>query len=327
MLGGAALIFLLFAMGGSAAAYAQTDGTFNAATAGFEMRFPSGWNSTSISENSAVVSAPGVGPDAIAGAVMTVLVVDRLETRKLITSEVGLNSGRVMIHEDETCKSLVDELVSLNGNRVFHTIHECSGETYNKSDTYVIFTLTKSVAVSLDATSEEAYGRHIEEFEGSLETITVSEPIDFRVALEVILGATNIFTQNVTLDSANSHVKLTAATSSRISSMVFNEQSKTISITLEELRRSEGHLLIPAHRLLVGPYQVYINGEASEDFVVIGDGSDTTQLIDVRYGKGANEIDIVGTRVVPEFGAGITIAVVAAMSAAIAYLRRTNRAF
>lgn len=322
MLGGAALAIFLFIVGSSAAVYAQTEsaagGQFSAANAGFEMQFPDGWNNNSISETYAIVS-----PLSAAGTVMTVLVVDRPDTRKLITSEIGVNSDRVVIYEDDQCTSPINEFATMNGVRVFRTVHECSGETYSKTETYVIFTLTKSIAVSLSATSEQAYDRHVGEFERALETIIIDEPVDFRNALEVILGATNIFSQDIEVDSVNSQVKLTAATSSQISDIVLDEASRSISITVEEQRRAEGHLLIPAHRLLVGPYQVYVDGEASDDFLVIGDENGTTQLIDVMYGKGRHEIEITGTQVVPEFGTGMAGALAATIVAVFLYRQRT----
>jgi hypothetical protein len=229
-----------------------------------------------------------------------------------------------MIYEDEACESLVDELVYLNGNRVFHTVRECSGEQYSKTDTYVIFTLTKSVAVSLSATSKDAYDRHIGEFSGSLETMSIDEPVDFRTALEVILGATNIFAQNIEVESTSSRVSMTAATSSHISRMTFDEESRRILVRVDEQKRSEGHLLIPAHRLLLGPYQVYVDGEVTDDFIVIGDERGVTQLIDVRYGKGAHEIQIVGARVVPEFP-GIAVVLAGTTAAVLLYRRRLAR--
>lgn len=264
MLGRAVVVCLLLSLGSSGAAYAQgesvANGKYIAANAGFEIQFPIGWNSTAVNEKYAIVDPADAESDGVPSAVMTVLVVDRFQIGGLMTSEIGVDSGQVTIYEDEACDSLVDEIVSLNGNRVFHTIHECSDEDgYSKTDTYVIFTLTKSIAVTLSAASAEAYDRHAAAFESSLETITIDEPIDFRVALEIILGTTNIFSQDIVVEAAGGPVKLTAATSSRISSIDFDEESKRIAVTVDEQKRKEGHLLVPAHRLLLGPYQVHVD--------------------------------------------------------------------
>lgn len=325
MLGGTAIVFLLIFLGSFGAAYAQSETNVGAKyivrNAGFEMQFPAGWNSTATSETYAIVT-----PNDVPDAVITVLVADRLETRKLMASEVGVESGRVAIYDDEACKSVEDKLVSLNGSRILYTVHECTGDQYSKTSTYVIFTLTRSIAVSLSASSPEAYDRHVAEFESSVKTIRIDEPIDFRVALEVILGATNIFTQNVDIEAANSQVKVVAATSSKVSAINFDEESRSLTVTVDEQKRSEGNLLVPVHRFILGPYQVYVDGKPAGDFLVIGDEGSDSQLVNVRYAKGAHSIEIVGTEVVPEFGPGIAAILAATMSAALLYLRRPGPA-
>ena len=319
---GVGMAIVLLFMGITQVAYAQTEepvGRFAASSAGFEIQFPPGWSGRVVGESYAIVHPQMDNPDVT----MTTLVVERVHTKMLITSEVGVDSGRVVIYEDDSCSSILDELVMLNDIRVFHTVHECSREdAYSKTNTYVIFTLTRSIAVSLTATSPEAHDEHLREFQNSLETITISEPVDFRTALEVILGATNIFTQNVNVENTNSTVRFTAATSSQVSGMAFDEEERRVSIAVNEQRRNEGNIIIPAHRLLVGPYQVQVDGEMTDDFIVIGDETGMTQLVIVQYERGEREIEIIGTRVVPEFGALVPVLLAGTMAAAVLYGRR-----
>lgn len=321
MLRGTAIVFLLIFLGSLGAAYAQNDAAsgpkYTAGSAGFEMQFPAGWNITSSSDAYAIVT-----PNYAQDAVMTVLVADRLETKKLMTSEVGVESGKVAVYENEACKSVENKLVSLNGTRIFHAVHECSGDQYGKTGTYVIFTLTKSIAVSLSASSPEAYDKHVAAFTSSVQTVKIDEPIDFRVALEIILGATNIFTQNIHIKTANSEVKLAATTSSGVSGIAFDEESRRMMITVNEQKRSEGSLLVPVNRLLLGPYQVYVDGKPASDFIVIGDESSGSQLVNVRYGKGEHKIEIVGTEVVPEFDVGVAGTLAGAIATVILFRRK-----
>jgi hypothetical protein len=319
MLVGVGTAMALLLIGTTHVAYAQSEmppGRFVAATAGFGIDYPQGWSRGPVNEVQAIFSAAGDEQDA-PGATMTVLVVDRLLTKRLMTSDIGIESGRVIMYEDSACKSLLNEIVPLGDTRVFHTIRECSGQdAYSKSETYIILTLTKSVAVSIIATSVEAYETNHGAFTIALETIAVDEPVDYRAALEVILGATNIFTQTMKVESTDTEVRFTAATSSHISRMAFDEKEKRILVTINEERRSEGHLLIPAHQLLVGPYQVHINGEPSEDIIVIGSETAGPRLLIVRYERGVQEIEVTGTQVVPEFGGGLAIVLTASTMAA-----------
>jgi hypothetical protein len=318
---GVGMATILILIGAAPVAYAQNEtpvGRFAASSAGFEIQFSPNWSGRAVGESYAIVYPESGGPDAE----MTVLVMDRLYTKRMMTSEIGVDSGRVVIYEDNTCGSLLNEFVMLNDVRVFHTVRECAGQdTYSKTGTYVIFTLTKSVAVSLSAASPEAYETHLPAFQSSLETMTISEPVDFRTALEVILGATNIFTHTLNVTSVDSVVRFTTATSSRVSEMAFNEEEKRISIAVSEQKRHEGNMIIPAHRLLVGPYQVQVDGEPSDNFLVIGDETGVTQLLIVQYERGEREIEIIGAQVVPEFGVWIPAVLAGTIGAAVLYRR------
>lgn len=322
MLGGVGLVFSLLLVGGAGVAYAQveTSNSYRVPSAGFEIQLPPGWQSR-LTDEFAIAYPQGPESDAA----MTVLSADRPSTKDLMTSKIGIELDRVVIYEDESCMSQLNEIVRLASTRVFHTIHECTDGQYSKTSTYVIFTLSESVAVSLSANSPEAYDRHLAAFEESLRTIVVNSPIDFRTGLEIILGTTTLYTEDVPVSAGNSDVRFTAGSTSRIRDIEFDEEAMRISIVVDEIRRSEGHLLVPVHRLLVGPYQVFLNGEPHDDFVVIQADGNTSRLMDVEYGRGVHTIDIIGTAVVPEFDAGIAIVLVGAVSSVILYLRAAKR--
>lgn len=330
----AIMVSSLASFGGAAIVHAQTGAIvgdrYFAADAGFEMLIPRGWNGTQVDRMHAVFSPMASDSDP-SDAFITVLVTDRLDTKRLMTSEIDISSGKAAVQEDWQCQSLDGEIVSLRafeGKKIFHTIRECSGpEGYKITDTYVIFTPTKTVAVSLCATSMDSYDRHVVTFRDYIETARIRDPFNFRASLEIILGTTRILTQDVNLEAANSQVGLLVATSSRVSTVNFDEQSKSIVVNLSEIRRPDGSLLVAVNELLIGPYVVYIDGELHDDFLVITDNATQEQLVNIWYVQGTHEIAIIGTEVVPEFDIGIAVILGATISAVLLHSRIIRKDF
>lgn len=317
-------ISVLIAFGSTGSAYAQSQtlsGKYILPGTGFEMTIPSGWTGTQVDRERAVFT-----PADSSDVSITVLTADRLDTKKVVTSEIDVTSGRTALGGPE-CKSHEGEILLLHTKKAFHTIHECSSpESYRITNTYVVFTLARTIAVSLSATSADAYERYLATFTDTVQTSRIDSQLSFRSALEVIFGTTGISTQSLNLEAADKQVGLVVATSSRISSVNFDEESKRLVVTLNELRRPEGNLLVPVNELLRGPYQVYVNGESHNDFLVITDSDTGERLVNVWYAKGERKIEIVGTEVVPEFSFALAV-LAATLSAVIlnqrgAFLRR-----
>jgi hypothetical protein len=298
-------ISLSIAFGGTGNAYAQSQtlsGKYILPGTGFEMTIPIGWTGTQVDRSRAVFT-----PADSSDVSITVLTAERLDTKEIVTSEIDVTTGRSALGGPE-CKSREGEILFLQTNKAFHTIHECSSpESYRITNTYVIFTLARSIAVSLSATSADAYERYLATFTDAVQTSKIDSQLNFRSALEIIFGTTGISTQSLNLEAANRQVGLVVATSSRISTVNFDEESKRLVVTLNELRRPEGNLLVPVNDVLRGPYQVYVNGELHNDFLVITDSDTGEQLVNVWYAQGERKIEIVGTEVVPEFSVALVV--------------------
>jgi hypothetical protein len=297
--------------GSFAQAYAQNapvTGTYRD-DAGFQIAFPEGW------QGALLAAGPVVGPPAEAGVLLGVVAVHRTETRELILSEILLGQPA----NSTACPPVLNELVRLNGIQVFHTVHECAGDQYRKTESYVFFTLTKSFAVSYSASSADAFERHAPDFQQSLDTIKVDEPLNFRTGLEIILGTTSFFATGVEFQPGNS-TDLVVLTTSVLTGVEYDDGD--IIVMVDEQRRSEGRLLMPVDTIRNDTYMVQVDGQAAPSFV-INDTETDRQLVLVQYAKGEHEIRIAGVQVIPEFPMhAIGVLAAAVLAAAVLYQRR-----
>lgn len=289
-------------------------------SAGFHIEFPTGWNGTTLAGG----KYPIVSPGTHAGASMSVVMVNRLEVKNLmITSETGIPpepGGKG--YEGGQCPRTLAELAPVNGINVFHTVTECGNGNEKKNgmtDSYVFFTLTKSIAVVYSADSKGAYDRYLPDFENSLKTAKVDEPVNIRSALEIVLGITKFYDKSIGIpaaaataaanandgvgdnNSGKKRVDMVIGASSNNVSVAFDEPGRRFVIKVNEVEGQGGRLLVPVDEALRGPYQVHVDGALVPDPLVIEDSSTNERLVLVEYGKGARQIVITGAQVVPEF--------------------------
>ncbi|HEX6067569.1 MAG TPA: hypothetical protein VFZ05_02105 [Nitrososphaera sp.] len=294
-------------MAGSREAYAQSEESvtvkYSDPGRAFVIKFPEGWSGSEVDGRYVVTTA---GPEP---ASITLYTAHRLDARELITSEAG---DSLAASAAASC-SVANDFAQAGNAVAFHSVSECPDpEDYQKTDTYVILTLTKSIVISYSAASAEAYDAHMADFQDSLQTMVADEPVSFRSVIEVALGTTNIFV--LPYQIGGNSTTITIATSSGIPSVSFDEETKKLTIMVDEKKREEGRLLMPIGRFLLGPYQVHVNGEPSQDFLVIDDEESASQLLYVSYGQGPHEIVITAAEVIPEFDAvamGILATVIA----------------
>lgn len=294
-------------MAGSMEAYAQSEEgvtvKYSDPGRAFVIEFPGGWSGSEV-DGRYVLTNTDSEPASI-----TVYTAHRLDARDLITSGDSADSLTASV---ASCSNPANNFVQVGNAVAFHSVHECPDPDYQKTDTYVILTLTKSIVISYSAASAEAYDRHFADFQESLQTMVADEPVSFRSVLEVALGTTNIYVRP--FEIAGNRTTITIATSSGVPGVSFDEEAKKLTITVDEKKRDEGRLLMPVDQFLLGPYQVHIDGEPSQDFLVIDDEAGADQLLYVSYEEGPHEIVITAAEVIPEFGAvatGILAAVIA----------------
>jgi plastocyanin len=87
-----------------------------------------------------------------------------------------------------------------------------------------------------------------------------------------------------------------------ISNPMINEDKKSITFQVSNNPKSNDYslmLLLPSD-LIEGPYAIFVNGEKNLRFDYFPEGDVNT--IEIELSDNANEITIVGTKIVPEFG-------------------------
>lgn len=104
-------------------------------------------------------------------------------------------------------------------------------------------------------------------------------------------------TQTVSVAGAN--VDVTVRSTSNITAFALDEETKTLSFSVEGEEGTEGTTEITIGRVLEGPYSVMVDGDVTTDFEV--DESTGESVIRLSYVHGIDEVTITGTNVVPEF--------------------------
>lgn len=273
----------------------------------FAIEFPGDWSGSEVDGRYVVTTA---GPEP---ASITLYTAHRLDARELITAGASDSEDSLAASAVANCTNTANDFAQVGNAVAFHSVSECPDpESYQKTDTYVILTLTKSIVISYSAASAEAYDAHLADFQESLQTMVADEPISFRSVLEVALGTTNIFVRPYQI--GDNSTTITIATSSGVPAVAFDEETKKLTIMVDEKKREEGRLLMPVGQFLLGPYQVHVDGEPITDFLVIDDDTSESQLLYVSYGQGPHEIVIIAAEVISEFDAvamGILATVIA----------------
>lgn len=305
-------IVLVLLTGSFAQAFAQepVQGRYRD-NGGFEFSFPEGW------QGELLAAGPVVAPPAEAGVLLGIVAVHRTETRELILSEILLGQPS----NSTACPAVVNELVRLNGTKVFHSVHECAGDPYRKTESYVFFTLTESFAVTYSASSAEQFERYAPDFQSSLETIKVDEPLNFRTGLEIILGTTSFFATGIETQPGNS-TDLVVGTTSVLTGVEYDDGD--IIVTVDEQRRREGRLLMPVDTISNDTYTVEVDGKPAPS-LLINDTETDQQLVLVQYGTGEHEIRISGVAVIPEFPLHVMGVLAAVLAAAVLYQRSMRK--
>lgn len=306
----AGTIVLALLSGGFVPAFAQdapVAGEYR--ESGFEITFPEGWQGALINDS------PVVSPPEQTDVLLGVVSVGRTETRDLILSEILLGPNT----NSTACPAVSNELVRLNGTKVFRTVHECMDDPYRKTESYVFFTLTKSFAATYSASSADAFDRHAPDFYASLQTVKIDEPINFRTGLEIILGTTSFFASGI--DQSGNSTNLIVGTTSVLTGIRY--ENGTVVVMVDEQRRSEGRLLMPVDTIRNDTYMVYVDGEEAPS-LVINDTDMDQHFVLVQYPRGEREIRISGVEVIPEFPLSVAGVLAAVLAGVVLYHRRAQ---
>lgn len=306
----------------------EISGTYVNADVGVEITFPDGWSGTEVVlENGVVVSVykGGLGA-AAAGDVPVSMFLSATEKEE---TEPPADPST----EDMPCEVLSTAEVQVSGVKAAESVAECTmmGETV-KAKTTVVNTETRWVVVSVIAPEGE-YDENEGEYDSSVGTLEVEGAMDVEGVENVVDEVEETVdetTSTVTLEAevamvmvAGAEVEVEFSSSSTISDVNIDEESKTLSFTVEGEDGTEGMTEIGIGSVLEGPYTVAIDGEVTENFEVATDEVTGETTLTISYTHSTHDVTVSGTNVVPEFPVA-ALGAIAAVIGTVAVLGRTR---
>jgi hypothetical protein len=313
--------------------FSMISGTYVNEEMGVEITFPGGWEGTEItSEGTLIVTVyqgglAGASSDELP-ATMSLIVSDK-ESEEPPSSESAIPSEDSSVE----CSAVSTVNAQVAGVSAIQSVAECTvdGETL-RSKTTIVETEQKWVMVGFIASASE-YDANEGSYDSAVQTLEVNGAVDadsVQEAVEETVEETvdDVVDTTVTLQSsvqavmiAGESVDVELRSSSTVSNFDLDEESKTISFTVDGEDGTEGTTEIAIGSVLEGPYNVMIDGEATSDFTVAEVDGET--VLTVSYTHSTHEIAVTGTNVVPEFPIGV-IGAVAAVIGIIAVMTRTK---
>jgi hypothetical protein len=315
-------------------AYAQPDfvgseisGRYLDSSSGLQIELPKGWSGTKFFDMFPIIAPNGfdLSTGTMPEVAMTILVLDSRDVAEMLLS-VNIDEISEVEDADEQCQKQIIEYAQIGSTTGLHIIVECegdeeSGTPYQKTKAYSVLTRTKFIIIAYSATSESEYERHLGEFEHSIKSVKVVDPVNLKSSLAAIFRANKAFEQTVSVKGQ--HVNIKIETSSNLSNFRLSEEEKKLSFTVEGTTGTKGVAVIPLHNVLAGPYTVTIDGQPTEDFIVIVDKTTGEQIMQLSYSHSVHDIAITGASVVPEFPVQL-IAILGALIGIIAVIGRTK---
>lgn len=294
----------------------EIEGTYSSEDAGFSIELPEGWKG--IDFLGIVIAAPG-GVDFFGDtpeATMAMFAVDR----SMIEEASSLVSGDMAAAEEQDageCEG-TSSYVTVNGVSALHAVEECTApDGYSKSSVYVFTSEESLIGIAFSATSQEAYDASVGDFEQSIGTLKIQNPIGAR---EGIAQTLSLETTSYDVQALDTEVQLEIQSNSQVSDFAFDEENRQIAFTVEGEDGTPGTTSIVIDRLLEGPYSVAIDGEVAQDVMVIEDAEAEETILMINYDHSVHQVTITGTQVVPEFPVAAILAA-AAIGSAVALTR------
>lgn len=273
-------------------------GTYTDPSSFLTVEFPDGWTGIDY------LGSPLVSPDGVLedGGMAEWPEVSMMVVVMKRSGLEGMISDAADDESDDGCKTLSTRYTVVQGVNALENVKECTSEgMYAKSKVYIIPTQSQIAVLAYSVTSEEKFEEYLPAFEQSVLTARLDgEPVQVSSFVSRSLGLERT-THPITV--AGSQVDMALESSSSISDFSFSEESKTISFTVTGDEDSKGVTIVPASWALEGPYVVTIDGEPTEDFVVITDttSQDEQTMVRLEYSHSVHEISITGAAVAPEF--------------------------
>jgi len=321
--------------------FASVSGHYANADVGVEIDFPAGWSGNEIVvENGVVVTVnpEGAMEEAAAGGIPVTMTLSA-------TLKEDAEPPSDPSTEESPCEVLSTGSVEVSGVQALESVAECTvtGQTV-MAKTTVVNADTRWVIVSILAT-ESDYSANEDEYDGSVATLQVEGAADIEGVEEMVEEVTEEVTEEVeeamegtgamvelaaevaTVTVAGAEMQVDFNTSSTISGVTLDEESKTLSFTVEGEDGTEGMTEIGIGSVLEGPYTVAIDGEVTENFEVTTDEATGETTLTISYTHSVHEVTVSGTNVVPEFGVIAALVLAASLVAVIGVARFKGNAF
>jgi hypothetical protein len=304
----------------------EISGAYANADVGVEITFPDGWSGTEIvMENGVVVSVYKGGLGAASAGDMPASIflsaTEKVEAEEEVPSDPS--------NEEMPCEVLSTAEVQVSGVKAVESVAECTmdGETV-KAKTTVVNTEARWVVVSV-ISPEDEYDADEGAYDSSVNTLEVEGAMDVEGAGGIVDEVTDTV-GDVTLEAsvqvvtiAGEEVEVEFNSSSTISEVELDEESKTLSFTVDGEDGTEGTTEIIISSVLEGPYTVMIDGEVTtnvEESTVEATGE---TMLTISYTHSTHDVTVTGTNVVPEFPVAV-LGAVAAVIGIVAVLGRTR---
>lgn len=278
----------------------EIEGKYVDQDAGLEIQLPDGWKG--INFFGIIMAAPGdldlqsESPKAM----MVVMTLNRTAIADMASSmdydELTAPEETGMAEKD--CSESSASYTMVNEMNALHVAQECTTPEYAKMDVYGFATSSSLVLVMYSANSAELYDQHADEFEQSINSMVLQNPENFRDAASQIM---NLEPVSYEAQVEGKPVDLYMETNSKITQFEFDEQSKQVSFQVEGQDGTQGSTSVVIDSLLEGPYMVTIDGNPTEDYIVVKDSVNDQTVLVVNHGDSSHQIAITGTQVVPEF--------------------------
>lgn len=304
----------------------QVSGTYANADVGVEITFPDGWSGTEIvMENGVIVTVYKGGLESASSGGMPTSIFLSAAEKEEVEEEAPSDPST----DEMPCEVLSTAEVQVSGAKAIESVAQCTveGETV-KAKTTVVNTETRWVVASFMATEDE-YDENEGEYDSSVDTLEVEGAIDVEGAGDIVDGVTDTV-GDVTLQAsvqmvmiAGEEVEVEFSSSSTISNVELDEESKTLSFTVDGEDGTEGTTEIVISSVLEGPYTVMIDGEVAtdvEESTVEATGETT---LTISYTHSTHDVTVTGTNVVPEFPVA-ALGAIAAVIGTVAVISRTR---
>lgn len=293
----------------------------------FEMQLPAGWSGLSL------LGVAIIGPEGLKswthpvsmGAAMMIVAISR-EDLQQYGSAVQDAFSHSLSENNNLATGRCDEqhysYVELNGLEAIQGDSECSnGRDYSRTKTYAFMTDYQMIAIAFTSNSTDAYALYEPEFDKSISSLRVSNPVDIKEAMEESLG---LKTEKHQVMAKGNQVELKVESNSNVSSFTFNEDTKRVSFEVKGTNGTNGFAIVTIDKVLEPPYTVTVDSLPTPDFFFFEDKIDGENTIQINYEHSMHKIEIIGANVVPEFPLA-AIGLVAGILGVSAIIRTSRR--